>query len=163
MKEHIIWSNVNLNVEDWKDFLEEEHPDVTDEYKQRELIEEENNEYIFCERENLNIPCGTIIAIADIGRWNGRRSGYKLIESGNVKDILYSEADCVKWYADRYNVRAEMHDHDGSTYVLYRELRDDVNIDNLLERLYSGKPVSSRMIRHYTKSIRPYVAHVYGW
>ena len=163
MKEHIIWSNVNLNVEDWKDFLEEEYPDVTDENEKFRIVSEDNDENLYCERANLNIPCGTIIAIADIGRWNGRRSGYKLIESGNLKDILYSDMDYVKWYADRYNVRAEMHDHDGSTYVLYREIRDDVNIDNLLERLYSGKPVSSRMLRHYTKSIRPYVAKVYGW
>ena len=37
MKKHIIWSNQNINVEDWQDFLDECYPDVTDEFDKYNL------------------------------------------------------------------------------------------------------------------------------
>lgn len=88
MKKHVIWSNLNLNLEDWKDFLEEEHPDVTDEYEQYNLVSELNDEYLSDEQANCNIRIdGRIIAIANLGFWDGRRIGYKLL-GHNVKDCL---------------------------------------------------------------------------
>src|SRR5574344_1129568 len=65
-----------------------------------------------------------IIVIADLGRWNGRRSGYK--ELGHeMKDILSSDMDSARWYVD-YNgdLNFEGGDHDGSSYYLYREWKD---------------------------------------
>ena len=43
---HIIWSNMNLDLDDWKDFLEEEYPEITDEHEQYHLIEDMNMEYL---------------------------------------------------------------------------------------------------------------------
>ena len=36
--EHIIWSNIGIDIKDWADFLQEEYPDVTDPEKQYELF-----------------------------------------------------------------------------------------------------------------------------
>ena len=54
MKKHIIWSNRNLDLDDWMDFLEDEYPEITDAYEQYHLIEDMNMESLEDERCNLN-------------------------------------------------------------------------------------------------------------
>ena len=103
MKKHIIWTNYDLNYEDWREDLEEEYPDFTEE-KIYEIMYEMNDDYLYDERVNLNITLNEdIIIIADLGLWFGRRYGYKELNSNNIKDCLYSEdCDFVTWYVDRY-------------------------------------------------------------
>lgn len=115
------------------------------------------------ERINLNRHVdGRIIAIASLGLWNGRRTGYKLYDS-NIASILYSDCDYVEWYSDGYNIKSTQVHHDGTNYIEYRVVREDRNIENLATRLYHQEEVSRAMINHYTKSLHPYVAQVYGW
>ena len=89
--QHVIWSNYDLDYErDWKGLLEEEYPDMTEEEREL-LMYEMNNSYLDDERCNLNIQLDCpIIVIADLGLRHGRASGYREIESGNVRDCLYS-------------------------------------------------------------------------
>ena len=159
-----LWSS-SIDLNDWKDYLEEVDPDntltTTEKY---ELISEMLDTYLDDERLNLSIQLDNpILIIANIGLWYGRRQGYKIINSGKISDILYSDGDEVTWYADRYNVRSTVYHHDGTNYLLYREIKPNVNIDNLLNKIYSGKPISSKTLSYYTRSIRPHVAKVYGW
>ena len=51
---NIIWSNENLDYEDWQEFLEEEYPDLTGAQRE-ELMYELNASYLDNERVNLNI------------------------------------------------------------------------------------------------------------
>lgn len=140
----IIWSN-------WDDELDD--PDML-------------GEYLEYERANLNVKLGApIIVIADLGLWNGRRKGYKIINSGNIKDCLYDDCDYITWYCDRYNFRAVACHHDGINRYLYRELRESLTFaqrENFLYKLVHNE-ANERMIRRYTKSIRPEIAKVYGW
>lgn len=103
---HIIWSNQNLDVDDWredyKEFLEanELDADPNDEQALYEWMEETNYDYLSDERVNLNVQLSQpIIVIGDIGRWNGRVMGYKDIPSGNIRDCLYADTDYTEWYA----------------------------------------------------------------
>lgn len=96
----IIWSNQNLDVDDWredyKEFLEanELDDDPNDEQALYEWMEDTNYEYLSDERVNLNVQLSQpIIVIGDIGRWNGRVMGYKDIPSGNIRDCLYADTD----------------------------------------------------------------------
>ena len=165
MKKNIIWSNWELNLEDWKDYLEEEYPNA-DEDKQYELMNEFNDMYLDDERINLDIQLADeIIIIADLGLWNGRHYGYKIIESGNLSDCLYSECDYVTWYCDRYNFCCDGIHHDGSNSYMYRTWKDSISEtqkENFLDAIYNGK-CNSKMISRYTKSLRPYIAKIYGW
>jgi len=162
-KERVIWDS-EIRLEDWKDFLKEEHPEVTDEYEQYVLCAELNDEYLDDERMNLDIELDNqILCIADLGFWNGRRSAYKIIHSGNIKDILSSETEIAKWYSDGYNVKCRATHHDGTNYYEYREIRKGKDIEKLLDKLYHGEPVSRKTLNYYTKSILPHVAKVYGW
>lgn len=170
MKKHIIWSNMNLDIEDWRDdyqeYLEENgfderHNNDDDLYKWMYDI---NAECLYDERANLDkVVDGRILVIGDIGRWNGRVSGYKIIDSGNIHDILYSECDYVEWYGDGYNIRSVGIHHDGRNYAEYRVIREDRNIENLLNDIYDGKEISRAKLNYYTRSLYPYVAKVYGW
>ena len=74
MKEekHIIWSNYFLDYDDWKDDLEEQYPDLSED-ERISLMYEINNDYLGDERMNLNIQLDRpILVIGDLGLWNGR-------------------------------------------------------------------------------------------
>lgn len=165
--EHIIWSNTNINVADYADFLQEEYPEVTDPNEQYELCCEMNDNYLDDERMNLDIELpNPIICIADLGRWNGRHMGYHMIESGNIADCLYTrDCDYCTWYVDRFNdLRFTGTHHDGTNHYLYRELRDlsDKQMENFLYKLHTGR-LTRRDIRRYTTNIGSHIQRVYGW
>jgi hypothetical protein len=140
------------------DFEDWETTDVTD------TIYEDINMWFEDEESNLYKQLdGRILAIASMGLWNGRKSGYKIL-GDNLNEVLTSSIGCdeKEVYCDAYNVYAEGYHHDGRNYVEFREIREDRNIENLLDKIYSGQPVTRREINYYTKSLRPYVKAVYG-
>ena len=152
-----IWQNIDLKIEDWKDFLKEYHSDITDEYKQMDLIREMNSEYLWDERANLNKKVdGRILVIGDIGRWNGRVQGYKILDN-NISSILETECDYVEWYSDGYNIKFTGQHHDGCNHLLYRVIREDRNIENLLNDIYDGKEITRKKLNYYTRSLHPYI------
>ena len=79
----IIWSNRNLDIDDWredyKEYLEanEMDGDPNDEQALYEWMVETNAEYLSDERCNLDIQLSTeIFVIADLGLWDGRHLAY---------------------------------------------------------------------------------------
>lgn len=116
------------------------------------------------EEVNLNKEIdGNILAIASIGRWNGRFQGYKICKN-NLKEVLgFFGCDEYHIYFDGHNIRANGYHHDGSNSVEYREIRPDRCIDNLLDMIYSGKKITRNILNYYTKSLGHYVKEIYGW
>lgn len=113
-------------------------------------------------RDNLNISTNQILCIADLGLWNGRKSGYKTL-TNNLNSILSaSGGEYYHIYYDGYNIRARDCHHDGTNYYLFRELKTDTNYQILLDKLYSGTATNAD-INRYTKSLRPYIKKAYGW
>ena len=170
---HVIWSNRNLHIADWKEgyaeYLEINNldRDPNDEDAIYDWMQDTNSEYLNDERDNLNIQFSrSILRIDDIGRWNGRFSGYGEIPSGKIGDCLYSEMDLCEWYVDEAgDLRCEATHHDGTNYYLYRVYKDDVTdeqIDALKEKLYEG--VATREdIEAVTRRLGDDIAKVYGW
>ena len=172
MKKRIIWSNTNLDIEDWRDgyreFLEmnDMDADPDDEDAIYEWMCKMNNEYLGDERLNLDKQVdGRILIIAGLGLWNGRRSGYKIL-GHNIKEIFDINSrgfDYAEFYGDGYNIKGTEHHHDGTNYYEYRVIREDRNIENLLDAIYNGEEISRKKLNYYTKSLYPYVAKIYGW
>lgn len=163
---HIIWSNYDLDYDDWKDDLESEYPDLS-ENERMSLMYEINSDYLADERCNLNIQLAQpILVVADLGLWNGRRSGYKEIESGNIRDCLYSDTDYSTWYVDRLgDLRCDAIHHDGTNHYLYRTYKDGVResqIDLLKEKLYRGIATRADITR-ITRRLGDDIAKVYGF
>lgn len=165
-EQHTIWSNIDLNFDDWKNDLETEHPELS-ESELMELMYETNNDYLDDERTNLNVQLSqSIIVIADLGLWNGRFAGYKMIESGNIRDCLYSDADMTEWFVDKKGeFRADAIHHDGRNYYLYRVFKDgitDEQIENLQEKIYSGTATKADIDR-VTRRLGDEIAKVNGF
>jgi len=120
------------------------------------------------ERANLNIDVGEeIIIIADLGLWDGRRQGYKLLHSTNIADCLSGTCgDYVTWFVDdRGDLMCRDCHHDGTNLYTYRAWRygiSEVQKENFLDKIYSGK-VTRQDITRYTRRIGDKVADVYGW
>ena len=147
---HIIWSNQNLDVDDWredyKEFLEanELDDDPNDEQALYEWMEETNYDYLSDERVNLNVQLSQpIIVIGDIGRWNGRVMGYKDIPSGNIRDCLYADTDYTEWYVVKDGV-------------------SETQMENLRDKIYHGKATRADITR-LTRRLGDEIAAVYGF
>ena len=106
---------------------------------------------------------GRILCIANLGLWNGRRAGYKIL-GNNLSEVLTCGIGCdeKEVYCDAYNVYAHGYHHDGSNSVEFREIREDKNIDVLLDKLYNNEEVTRKEINRYTKSLRSYIMEIYG-
>ena len=168
MKEdrHIIWSNYDLDYEDWRDDLEAEYPELTEDQRIA-LMYEINGDYLDDERVNLNIQLSQpILVIGDLGLWYGRRSGYKEIESGNIRDCLYADTDYSTWYVDRLgDLRCDAIHHDGTDHYLYRAYKDGVResqIDLLKDKLYRGIATRADVTR-ITRRLGDDISRVYGF
>lgn len=165
-EKHIIWSNYHLDYADWKEDLEAEYPDLSEE-ERISLMYEINDEYLGDERINLNIQLSQpILVVADLGLWYGRRTGYREIQSGNIRDCLYSEMDYATWYVDRRgDLRCDAVHHDGTNHYLYRVYKDDVResqIELLKEKLYNGTATRADITR-VTRRLGDEIARVYGF
>lgn len=164
--DHLIWSNYDLDYDDWKDDLEAEHPDLS-ERERIDLMYQINSDYLDDERINLDIPLSRpILVIADLGLWYGRRQGYKEIESGNIRDCLYDDNDYVTWFVDKNgDLRCDSIHHDGTNHYLYRTYKDGVSeeqIENLKWKLYHGQ-ATRKDITRITRRLGDEIGKVYGW
>lgn len=166
MKEakHIIWSNYGLDYEDWREDLEAEYPSLS-ENERLFLMYEINSEYLNDERLNLNVKLSRpILMVGNLGLWDGRRTGYKEIKSGNISDCLYGDTDYSTWYVDRLgDLRCEAIHHDGTNHYLYRVYKDEVpesQIDLLKEKLCRGTATRADITR-VTRRLGDDIAKVY--
>lgn len=126
-------------------------------YESNEIFERINdcrasNDYLDDERVNLNRQLSQpILIIGDLGLWNGRANGYKMIDSGNLKDCLYTNSDMAEWYVDkRGDLRCDAVHHDGTNHYLYRVFKDGVSetqIENLQNKIYFGKATRADITR----------------
>ena len=163
---HVIWSNWGLDYEDWKADLEENYPDLS-ENERIALMYEINNDYLDDERANLNVQLSQpILVIGDLGLWHGRRMGYKEIDSGNIRDCLFSDTDYSTWYVDKLgDLRCDAIHHDGTNHYLYRTYKDGVResqIELLKEKLYCGTATRADITR-ITRRLGDDIAKVYGF
>ena len=163
---HIIWSNENLDLDDWREDLQEQYPDCSEDELYR-IMCETNAEYLSDERVNLNIQLSQpILVIADLGLWNGRRMGYKEIPSGNIRDCLSGGYDYTTWYVDKKgDFRCDDIHHDGTNHYLYRVYKDGVSEyqkDRLKEKLYEGTATRADVTR-ITRRLGDEIGKVYGW
>lgn len=168
MKKRIIWSNMDLNIDDWRDGYAE-HCEINeiepgDEYALYNWMVETNELYLEDERANLDrLIDGDILIIADLGLWNGRRAAYKIATSRNLNEILNISAEYCEIYADGREVRATTIHHDGRNYYQFRAIRPGRNPAPLIAALLYGEYISPQKLNYYTRSLYKDVATVYGW
>jgi len=165
-EKHIVWSDMNLDIEDWREYLEEDYPGY-DEFDLYEKMVEINSEYLGDERANLNKPIGgTMLVVANLGLWDGRRQGYKEIRNAKLKDALDYKYDSAEWYVTRDGefCGTQCH-HDGTNHYVYRKVKENASDDELADlelKLYNGEATQDD-IDKVTEKIGKQVADVYGY
>ena len=164
--DHLIWSNHDIDYEDWREYLEEEYPELSEDERYYKMLEI-NDSYLDDERMNLNIQLSEpILLIADLGLWNGRHSGYKVIESGNIADCLRLHHDYATFYVDRLgDLRCDDVHHDGTNHYLYRMFKEgstEQQKENLEDKILQGT-VTRADITRVTKRLGDEIGRVYGW
>lgn len=182
--EHVLWSSEDFEDadiwrDDYKQMLLSRDDDLTDEEAAEEAedndavlawVSDASDDYFNDMRSNLSgiSYSKPIIAIADLGLWNGRHSAYMLIESGKVVDCLStgSDIDDASWYVtDGGEFKASMSHHDGTneiTYRVFKKTASDKDMDALEGLIYGGKATQAD-IDKATDRIGPDIAKVYGW
>ena len=66
VERHVIWSDIHLDLDDWRDFLMENYPELPED-KLYEKMHELNAEYLDDERRNLDIQFSQpILVIGDL-------------------------------------------------------------------------------------------------
>lgn len=106
-----------------------------------------------------------IIVIADLGLWDGRHMGYKVLSAGSLSKILsVTQGDSFKLYYDDETDNVVMEDshHDGTNVYTFREARAKVDYDGLLDLIYFEKATEDD-IDKYTTALGKYVRKIYGW
>ena len=173
MRKHVIWTD-QINPEDWKEgfieFCEINNLDPDD----LDLTEWAYEENAFClEAEQMNLDIllpDEIIALADLGLWDGRRTGYKEMHTNRLSDCLYSHTRGFSyntWYVDEDDdfCHEETH-HDGTNHIVYRMWKPDVDEyerDDILADIYDGEPDAGARMYESTLPLGSYIQKVYGW
>jgi len=169
--EHLIYDNYAILTDDNDKELKEslsERRDIPIEDITEEMLQDERNDmtemYFQDELDNLDQELeGRIIAIADLGLWTGRVSGYK-IGGTNLNEVMkIDNHDYIKVYSDGFNIRKESSHHDGTNRMLFRMVRENRNIDHFTDMVYNGNPISKSVLNYYTKSIEKNIRNIYGW
>lgn len=155
----VIWTN--NDYDEWE-YYAEKYDDYEKDKINYDTYSEECSLNIDDERANLNVKVdGCIVAFANLGLWDGRHNGGKVI-GNNVRKILYSDCDYIDWYCDRYNVRCTATHHDGTNHIVYRVAKSLEDAEKIVDEVaYKGMTEEEFMKK--TKSLRPYVAKVYGF
>lgn len=137
---------------------------ITDDRLYDECYEENNFWWEDSYSELKRVNEGSLIAIANVGRWNGNFSGYKEVKS--LQDTLYSNCDYQELYLDSNGDlhKSESH-HDGSNSILYRYWKEgltDTQKENFMDKIYNGT-CTQKDITRYTRKAGLEIARVFGW
>lgn len=176
MKKHDIWKSTHYFTDEdwrsWKDFFEDhciENDIPEGELDFTDFVYTQNDYFLDDERDNLCEikPSNGIIAIADLGLWNGRVLGTSKVDFHNVSDCLYSDCDAAHWYVEGNDLKCDAAHHDGTNHYTYRKWKDGVTPyqkESLrCEIAYGDQEKAERMIKRLTTGLGRDIAQVYGW
>jgi hypothetical protein len=159
--ERVIFDSEGYTYDEAKKFLIEDQgiEDPTDDEIYNEInecnrIAFKDDRFEFATR-NKHIE-GTVIAVANVGLWNGRKDGIKVLQGfEDVMDFM-TRYDEFKIYIDRYNIKGIGHHHDGTDYLTFREAHPRYFRDDVEDIFLSYDGDVDRFVKNCTRSLRRY-------
>ena len=163
----MIWESYPEYDEETSRDMAHDFPDRS-ELERKDIFYEWNADGLQYVKEELNRRLEEpILVIADLGLWDGRRTGDREIPSGNLADCLSPEVVYVTWYVDdKGDLRCEDIHHDGTNRYLYREWlsgADEKEKEALLSKIYRGEPYSEKELSRVTRPLGRDIAECFGW
>lgn len=148
---------VKVTREEYSKIITEERLYEECDFNNQVWLDDTETDLRHCDRREL-------VAIANLGRWNGRYSGYKILKS--LSDALYTSCDDEELYIDANgDLRKSESHHDGNNSILYRYWKEgltDKQKDNFLNKIYNGE-CSQKDITRYTRKAGTEIAERFGW
>ena len=166
-REHTIWCNDPDEICAIMDGMNSELEPGVDPYTYNDAAKI-CNEYRQDEIANLRSANGSpILVIANLGLWDGRHQGYKVLQklTSVLKNLPNYDAYIRFYVDDAGEFRARMAHHDGVNYYLYRERRPDCSDedwDSLKDAIYNNEEYSN-LLELCTMKLGPKIQKVYGW
>ena len=173
---HIVYTSQIESIEDAKvrllrDFNEEELEDmgidINDDNSLYDYLSEENRNWLHDEKGNLPHEKLNIVAIATLGLWRGKRTGYKEYPNHSISDMLGEmwgkSIDDIEVYVQGADLKCKQIHHDGTNYIIYRELTNPRLWDKLKEKLYNNQEWSLDELQRCTKGLGDRIRRIYGW
>lgn len=171
MKKNMIWSYDTScwDEDEMKSMYEECYEETPSEETLQQYIDDTNNCYLedvqeeitFYERKNGQKQ---YIVLADLGLWNGRFDGGKII-TGLCNAISQCFEDYNEIYEEGGQLKVTAHHHDGTNYFQIKELTErgeeyaerhkwDMSDRELHQKLFNDS--------HYSRNVRAF-KEIYGW
>lgn len=167
-REHTIWCNDPDEIYAIMDDMNSELEPGVDPYTYNDAAEL-CDEYRFDEITNLeSANGGKILAIADLGLWDGRHTGYKILDKlTDVLSDLPNYYAYIRFYVDENGeFCGRVAHHDGTNYITYRERRPDCDEnawDELLDKIYNSDDSYVDLLDVCTIPLGKKIQAIYGW
>ena len=171
-KQRMIWS-YDTSKWDRKEakemFIELRGRDPEDDEDIDYFISQENDLCLECERDNVECHerlhgVKHYVVLADLGLWNGRHDGGKVIEGlWNAIQKCFEDYNTV--YQDGKRLKVTAHHHDGTNYFQIRELTQR-GLDFWYKHQYdySDRKLNETLFNdsHYSNEVKLF-NEMYGW
>ena len=171
MKKHMIWSyNIfNWDEDEMREQYEECYDETPDEQTLQEYIQDVNNDYLEDVHSEIVFYEKThgqkmYLVSADLGLWNGRAEGGKVI-TGLWNAITQCFEDYNEIYEEGGMLKVTAHHHDGTNFFKIKELTEkgeefaerhkyDMSDRELHKKLFNDS--------HYSRNVKLF-KEIYGW
>lgn len=159
MKKHLIYTNDYSYYKDIAiESLQEDNTELTQEniYNESYFLMD-----VYLQDEKCNLDYNVdIIAIADIGLWNGRVKGYKLLK--NLNQIFDVAEDYNEYYVEGVTLKADCIHHDGVNHINFYVINLNKNgVQDFLDDIYYQREISKSRFYKYCKSAGKLVKQIY--
>ena len=160
---HILWSS-EINLSQIEDEVKAQYKEEFDYgvYKESDLsrIAKEYNQTKLSEvkAKYSNESEGGLVVIADLERWSKHTLTVAHLNTNQVSNIFQplDDGNDIRWYTDNRNLRGDEVTKQGINHYIFRELRENKNINKLKKRLEQGEPVTAQLLNYYTRTLLPY-------
>ena len=166
MEKYVIWSNLDLKLDDWRERVLAECPALAgDEEAMAGRMVELNNLLLLDARINFDEELdGPILALGEVCVGEESAPVYKLYPSGNPTSIFYTDSPLAEYAVDPDGELRSFHRYPGGTVaVRYRVFKPNTE-PQLQQRLMelAGKGLLAEgLVRAHTTRLGEHAAKIY--
>ena len=166
MERYVIWSNLDLKLDDWRGRVLAEDPALAgDEAAMERRMVELNNLRLLDARINFDEELdGAILALGEVRVGEESAPVYKLYPSGNPTSIFYTDSPLAEYAVDEDGELRSVHRYPGGTVtVRYRVFKPNTE-PGLQQRLMelAGKGLlAEELLREHTERLGEHAAKIY--
>ena len=166
MEKFVIWSNIALDPEAWREAVLERNPELADDEEGfARRMAELNNLRLLDARINFDEELdGPILAVGEVRVGEESAPVYKLYPSQNPSAIFYTDSQTAEWYVDTDGELKSFHQYPGGTVLVrYRVFRQNTEpaIQQRLMELIGNGMASEELIRAHTERLGDHAAKIY--